>query len=97
MVAASTRQAPGLYEVYLAPVHPPGSCPDVEPSPGMIMIDPGSDTNFVKHEFARKLGLRGEPCQFCLKVVDLEARPIKNCPLQDRTRTANGTLSTPWA
>ena len=77
VVAASSRQAPGLYEVYLAPVHPPGGDQDVDPSPGMIMIDPGSDTNFVKHEFAKKLGLQGEPCQFRLKVVDREARPIK--------------------
>ena len=41
------------------------------------MVDPGSDTNFVRHEFARRMGVKGEPCHFRLKVVDLEARPIQ--------------------
>ena len=49
---------------------------------GMVMIDPGSDTNFIKHEFARKLGLVGAPCNFRLKVVDREARPIDTARYQ---------------
>ena len=44
---------------------------------GMLMVDPGSDTNFVRHQFARQLGIKGEPCNFRLKVVDREARPLQ--------------------
>ena len=40
------------------------------------MIDPGADTNFIRNDFARRLNLPGEPCQFRLKVVDQEARPL---------------------
>ena len=97
VVAAATRQAPGLYEVYLAPVHPPRSYPDVEPSPGMIMINPGSDTHFVKHEFARKLGLCGEPCQFRLKVVDREARPIKTARYSIKIEDKDGKRHSVYA
>ena len=75
VVVAASIQGPGLYEVYLAPVHSAEEGQEV--SPGMIMIDPGSDTNFVRHDFARQLGLTGESCQFRLKVVDREARPIQ--------------------
>ena len=52
------------------------------------MIDPGSDTNFVRNEFARRLGLEGTPCNFRLKVVDREARAIQTArykfELEDR-------------
>ena len=48
----------------------------------MVMVDPGSDTNFIKHDFARRLGLIGEPCNFRLKVVDREARPIETSRYQ---------------
>ena len=55
------------------------------------MVDPGSDTNFVRHEFARRLGAKGEPCHFRLKVVDLEARPLQTArytfELEDRFGT----------
>ena len=77
VVAAAAQQGPGLYEVYLAPIHSPEGLPDPRVASGMIMIDPGSDTNFIKHEFAKQLGLEGERCQFRLKVVDRDARPIK--------------------
>ena len=40
------------------------------------MIDPGSDTNFIRHEFAEALGLQGEDYQLRLKVVDREARSL---------------------
>ena len=77
VVAAATKQGPGLYEVYLAPIHSPEDLPNPSVASGMIMVDPGSDTNFIKHEFAQQLGLEGEACQFRLKVVDRDARPIK--------------------
>ena len=35
-----------------------------EVASGMIMVDPGSDTNFIRHDFALSLGITGEPCQF---------------------------------
>ena len=77
VVAAAPSQGPGLYEVYLAPVHPSGDSTAKSSASGMIMIDPGSDTNFVTHEFARSLGLQGVTCHFRLKVVDREARPLE--------------------
>ena len=62
--------------MYLAPVHPPSDQAIQETASGMIMVDPGSDTNFVRHEFAQAIGLTGEECQFNLKVVDRDARPL---------------------
>ena len=73
VVASVSSQGPGLYEVYLAPVHPPSS---QKTASGMVMVDPGSDTNFVRHDFATSIGLVGEECQFRLKVVDRDARPL---------------------
>ena len=60
-----------------------------ETASGMIMIDPGSDTNFVRHEFAQAIGLLGEECQFRLKVVDRDARPtddekIRTLEIEDK-------------
>ena len=76
VVASASSQGPGLYEVYLAPIHPPSSQSVQETASGMIMIDPGSDTNFVRNDFAQAIGLVGEECQFRLKVVDRDARPL---------------------
>ena len=73
VVATGSSQGPGLYEVYLAPIHPPSR---QETASGMVMVDPGSDTNFVRHDFAKSIGLVGEECQFRLKVVDRDARPL---------------------
>ena len=76
VVASVSSQGPGLYEVYLSPIHPPSSQANQVAASGMIMIDPGSDTNFVRHDFAEAIGLTGEECQFRLKVVDRDARPL---------------------
>ena len=76
VVSAANHPGPGLYEVYLAPVHPPSESASIQSAEGMIMIDPGSDTNFIRNDFALQLGLTGEPCHFRLKVVEMEARPI---------------------
>ena len=70
------QQGPGLYEVYLAPVHPAGREADSTSKAGMVMVDPGSDTNFVRHDFAAALGLLRETCQFKLQVVNREACAI---------------------
>ena len=58
------------------PYIPSSDQTDQETASGMIMIDPGSDTNFVRHDFAQAIGLMGEECQFRLKVVDRDARPL---------------------
>ena len=45
----------------------------------MLMVDPGSDTNFICQEYAEALGLEGDPCSFKIKVVDQEVRAIQTC------------------
>ena len=77
VVAATSVQGPGLYEVYLVTVHAAQSDQGQDGRQGMVMVDPGSDTTFIRHEFAHQLGLVGNPCHFRLKVVDREARPIE--------------------
>ena len=77
VVAAASTEGPGLYEVYQVPVCGATETGDERYQPGMVMIDPGSDTNFITHSLAAKLQLQGQPYQFKLKVVDLEARPIQ--------------------
>ena len=78
VVAEAASYGSGLYEVYSA-LFTSSSSQEVDKSSvkGMILVDPGSDTNFVRNDFAKSLGLTGEPCEFRLKVVDLEARPIR--------------------
>ena len=76
VVAAAASQGPGLYEVYHVPVHLPAGEAEPRSEEGMVMIDPGADTNFIRNDFARRLNLAGEPCQFRLKVVDQEARSL---------------------
>ena len=90
LFATPPRQGPGLYEVYLAPMHAPEGTENPGTAAGMIMIDPGSDTNFVRHSFARQLGLVGEPCVFRLKVVDREARPITTARYQVEVEDCSG-------
>ena len=82
VIATASTQGPGLYEVYRVPMRAANAQAEDEQKTGMFMIDPGSDTNFVRQGFAQQLGLRGEPCQFRLKVVDREARPIKTVKYQ---------------
>ena len=63
----------------------------------MLMVDPGSDTNFVRHQFARQLGIKGEPCHFRLKVVDREARPLQTArytfEMEDRFGTRHEVVA----
>ena len=77
VVAATSIQGPGLYEVYSVKVHADQPQQGGDPRQGMVMVDPGSDTTFIRHDFARQLGVVGKPCHFRLKVVDREARPIE--------------------
>ena len=92
VVAATPSYGPGLYEVYSSPFISSSSQGVDEPSrKGMIMVDPGSDTNFVRNDFAKSLGLTGEPCELRLKVVDMEARPVRTTryvvEIEDKTGT----------
>ena len=62
--------------------------------PGMVMIDPGSDTNFITHSLAARLRLQGQPYQFRFKVVDLEARPIQTARYQFQVEDRLGARHT---
>ena len=90
VIASTSSQGPGLYEVYSAPVHPADGSDSDGPLPGMIMVDPGSDTNFIRQEFARSLGLKGLPCSFKLKVVDREARSMQTTKYQVEVEDKHG-------
>ena len=46
------------------------------------MVDPGSDTTFIRHDFSRALGLVGDPCHFRLKVVNREVCQIETARYQ---------------
>ena len=59
---------PGLYKVYSVPV----LSIDGEEKAGTFLVDPGSDTNYICHDYVRRLGLQGVPYSCYLKVVDTE-------------------------
>ena len=63
----SLRQL-GLYKVYRVDI----PSLDGSKNAATILVDPGSDTNYVTHNFARVLGLTGTPYTCFLKVVDME-------------------------
>ena len=70
--AANDSPTPGLFEVYRADfVARDGSC-----VAGTIMVDSGSDTDYVRHGFAEALGLEGEPHICRIKVVDMDYRTV---------------------
>ena len=72
--------SPSLYEVFAAnigsDVEKPVSTEDYHSIPGMVMVDPGSDTDFIHQGFAEELGLQGEPVTCYLKVVNNEYRKV---------------------
>ena len=63
---------PGLFEVYTAEF----VAHDGSRVPGTIMVDSGSDTDYVRHGFAESLGLEGEPHVCRIKVVDMDYRTV---------------------
>ena len=65
--------SPGLYEVYSVGIAGQGG----EVVEGTVFADPGSDTDYVRHDYAQALGLVGEPHVCYLKVVDTEYRELK--------------------
>ena len=64
---------PALYEIYSVAFPAPMDAPQV----GTVMIDAGSDTDYIRHDFAAALGLQGTPYTLNLKVVDMDYRPMK--------------------
>ena len=77
--AASNRlDVPGLYEVYRADfVDSSGSRQQ-----GTIMIDSGSNTDYIRHDFAASLGLSGEQHQCKIKVIDSDYRTVETAKYQ---------------
>ena len=63
---------PRLYEVYTGHFQ---SKQQVRRE-GMIMVDSGSDTDYIRHDFAKFLGLVGIPYVCRLKVVDMDYHPV---------------------
>ena len=70
--SAGTLATPGLFEVYTAQF----VAQDGSRVAGTIMVDSGSDTDYVRHDFARELGLTGEPHVCRIKVVDMDYRTV---------------------
>ena len=70
---AEAAPTPGLFEVYTAEF----VASDGSRLPGTIMVDSGSDTDYVRHGFAESLGLQGEPHVCRIKVVDMDYRTVK--------------------
>ena len=64
---------PGLFEVH----HVDFVSASGEVKRGAVMIDSGSDTDYVRHGFAEELGLQGEPHLCRIKVVDMDYRTVE--------------------
>ena len=64
---SEARQA-GLYEVYSVSFE----TVDGQHKVGTVLVDPGSDTDYVRHDFAKSLGLQGTPFSCFMKVVDMD-------------------------
>ena len=79
-------QLPGLYEVYKASFEGDNG----QQEPGTMMIDSGSDTNYVCHDFARALGLVGEPHRCRLKVVDADYRLVETAKYSFKVTDKDG-------
>ena len=69
---AGAVPTPGLFEVYTAVF----VAKDGSRVPGTVMVDSGSDTDYVRHGFAESLGLEGEPQVCRIKVVDMDYRTV---------------------
>ena len=63
-----SRRKSGLYEVYSVAVPDIAGCLQT----GTFLVDPGLDTNSIRHDYAAKLGLQGVQYSYYLKVVDME-------------------------
>ena len=70
--ATEPISTPGLFEVYKAEF----VAQDGHRISGTIMIDSGSDTDYVRHDFAKELGMEGEPHVCRIKVVDMDYRTV---------------------
>ena len=59
--AKSSVRQPGLYEVYGVKM----SAADGVDKTATVLVDPGSDTDYITHDFAASLGLVGTPYRAC--------------------------------
>ena len=59
---------PGLYEVFSVSFDRADGCSKV----GTVLVDPGSDTDYICHDFAQSLGLQGTPYSCFMKVMDMD-------------------------
>ena len=66
---------PALYEVVEATV---GSLHHSEKMGAAVLIDGGSDTDFITEKFAEKLGLAGTPVELFLNVVGNQYRTVQS-------------------
>ena len=71
--SSDVAATPGLFEVYFAEF----LTAEGKVSRGTVMVDSGSDTDYVRHGFAQELGLTGEPHVCQIKVVDMEYRTVE--------------------
>ena len=82
--------ASGLYEVYRGDfVNVAGGV-----SQGTIMIDSGSNTDYIQHDFAATLGLVGEQHQCRIKVIDTDYRTVQTLKYQMTVRDIEGVEHT---
>ena len=79
-------QTSGLYKVYSTEFR---GQPGMEQM-GTLMIDNGSDTNYVRHAFALALGLHGEPHRCRLKVVDTDYRLVETAKYRLKVVDSDG-------
>ena len=66
--AKSSVRQPGMYEVHGVKM----SAADGVDKAATVLVDPGSDTDYITHDFAASLGLVGTPYSCFFKVVDMD-------------------------
>ena len=80
-------EGPGLYEVYRVNV----PCVSEGSKAGTVFVDPGSDTNYIRHDFAQALGIVGTPHVVRIKVVDMDYRVVQTARYEFELEDRDGT------
>ena len=76
--AGDRLDVPGLYEVYRADF----KSADGTLRQGTIMVDSGSNTDYIRHDFAASLGIVGDRHQCRIKVIDSDYRTVQTAKYQ---------------
>ena len=79
---------PALYEVVCAQLQGENQTEE----DAMVMVDPGSDTDFVRHDIAQRLGLVGERIKCYMQVVDRECKLLETLKYQIRMVDKDGIV-----